>query len=258
MVLSMDRWKGKVAVVTGASAGIGAAIAEKLVDEGLQVAGLARRSERIEELSRKLEGKAGKLHAVRADISKEEDVLRAFRWVADNLGPVHILINNAGIGQDNSLVDGDTEKWRKVLDTNVLGLCIATREAIKVMRANGIDGHIVHINSVAGHVVPNFPGANVYPASKHAVTALTETLRQELIHIQSGIKITVKSVSPGVVDTEILETNDIKLSPEMEESFKTLPMLEPEDIADSVAYVLSTPPHVQVHELTVKPVGENF
>ncbi|RZC31771.1 adh short domain containing protein, partial [Asbolus verrucosus] len=84
--------------------------------------------------------------------------------------------------------------------------------------ANNVDGHIIHINSVVGHVVPNFPGSNVHPASKHAVTALTETLRQELIHIQTKIKIT--SASPGAVDTETIETNEIKLSPEMEGSTK--------------------------------------
>ena len=154
--------------------------------------GLARRSERVEDLAKQLEGKKGKLHAVKTDISKEEDILKAFKWVSDNLGPVHILINNAGIIQQTNLTEGDTEKWKKIFDTNVLGLCIATREAVKIMKANKIDGHIVHINSVAGHKVPNFPGLNVYPASKYAVTALTETLRQELNHLGLKIKITVK------------------------------------------------------------------
>ena len=154
--------------------------------------GLARRSERVEELAKQLEGKKGKLYALKTDISKEEDILKAFKWVSDNLGPVHILINNAGIIQQTNLTEGDTEKWKKIFDTNVLGLCIATREAVKIMKTNKIDGHIVHINSIAGHGVPNYPGMNVYPASKHAVTALTETLRQELNHLGLKIKITVK------------------------------------------------------------------
>ncbi|CAH1371963.1 unnamed protein product [Tenebrio molitor] len=254
MVLSMDRWKGKVAIVTGASAGIGAAIAEQLVEAGLQVAGFARRSERVEELSKKLQGKKGKLYAVKVDMTKEDDILKGFKWVTEKLGPVHILVNNAGLIQQTNLTEGDTEKWKRIFDTNVLGLCIATREAVKVMKANKIDGHIIHINSIVGHRVPNFPGMNVYPASKHAVTALTETLRQEFNHV--GLKIKITSVSPGAVTTEFLEASNFLADPTVSEQIKKLPFLKSEDIADSVLYVLSTPPHVQVHELTIKPVGE--
>ncbi|KAF2886866.1 hypothetical protein ILUMI_19307 [Ignelater luminosus] len=191
MVISMERWVEKVAIVTGASSGIGAAIVEQLVEAGLKVVGLARRKERLEELSKHLEGKKGKFYAYSADISKEEDILKAFQWVKDNLGPVHILVNNAGVTRVTNLTDGNTEFWKEVLDTNVLGLCIATREAVKDMRANNVDGHIIHINSIAGHYVPAFPNTNVYAGSKYAVTALTETLRQELNSIGSKIKITV-------------------------------------------------------------------
>ncbi|KAJ3660792.1 hypothetical protein Zmor_005223 [Zophobas morio] len=249
----MERWKGKIAIVTGASTGIGASIAEKLVEEGLQVVGLARRSELIEQLSTKLQNKKGKLHAIKADISKEEDILKAFKWVSDNLGPVHILINNAGIIQQCNLCDGETEKWKKVLDVNVLGLCISTREAVKVMKANNIDGHIIHINSTAGHSVLNIPGLNLYPASKHAVTALTETLRQEFNHL--GLKIKITSVSPGAVSTSMAENNDLVMSKELMEIVNKIPKLTSEDVADSVLYALSTPPHVQVHELIINPFG---
>jgi NADP+-dependent farnesol dehydrogenase len=136
VVVSLDRWVGKVAIVTGASGGIGAAIAQQLVEEGLQVVGLARRSERVEELAKKLHGKKGKLHAVKADISKEEDILNAFKWTSDNLGPVHVLVNNAGVAENTNLTtQGDTKKWKNVFDTNVMGLCIATREAVNIMKA---------------------------------------------------------------------------------------------------------------------------
>jgi len=256
MVFSMDRWKGKVAIVTGASAGIGAAIAEQLVEAGLKVVGIARRKERVEELAKKLQGKSGKLYAVKADVSKEDDILQAFKWVKDNLGPIHILVNNAGFSQDTTLIDGDTKKWRDVFETNVLGLCVATREAVKDMRANNVDGHIIHINSIGGHYVPNFPGLNVYPASKHAVTALTETLRQELNSVNSKIKIT--SISPGAVKTEFLDASGMVLTPELQEYMKKGQSLRAEDIADAALYVLATPPHVQVHELMIKPVGEMF
>ncbi|EFA05382.1 farnesol dehydrogenase [Tribolium castaneum] len=255
MVVSMDRWVGKVAVVTGASTGIGAAIAKQLVSNGIIVVGIARRVELVQELAQELGDRKGKLHAYKADVSKEDDILKAFKWIEENLGPVHILINNAGVAKETTLVDGDTEAWRNVLDVNVLGLCIATREAIKSMKKHDIKGHIVHINSLCGHRVPNFPGMNIYPASKHAVTALTETLRQELNFVGSKIKIT--SVSPGLVTTEMTTLNK-NLDPEKKAIVDKFPALETEDIADGVIYALGTPEHVQVHELTIKPVGEMY
>jgi len=256
MVISMERWKGKVAIVTGASAGIGASIAEKLVEAGLQVVGLARRKEKVEELAKKLQGKSGKLYPLYADVSKEEDILAAFKWVKENLGPVHILINNAGFRRNTNLIEGDTKLWKEIFDTNVMGLCIGTREAVKDMRANNVDGHIIHINSVVGHKVIYFPQSSVYPASKHAVTALTETLRQELNSIGSKIKIT--SVSPGAVETEFREAAGVFQNIDQVELFKKLPHLLSEDVADAVLYALATPAHVQVHEITIKPVGEPF
>ncbi|KAK5644451.1 hypothetical protein RI129_005751 [Pyrocoelia pectoralis] len=187
----MNRWNGCVAVVTGASSGIGATVVEKLAELGLLVVGLARRVERVQQLADKLKDKPGKVYAIRADITKEEDIIQSFKWIKENLGAVHILVNNAGVIFSTSLIDGDTKLWKQTLDTNVLGLCIATREAIRDMRTNDVDGHIIHINSIVGHTVPNVPNYNVYVAAKYAVTALTETLRQELRSINSKIKITV-------------------------------------------------------------------
>ncbi|KAJ8943904.1 hypothetical protein NQ318_019512 [Aromia moschata] len=248
MVLSMDRWVGKVAIVTGASSGIGAAIAEQLVEQGLKVAGLARRKDRLEELAKKLTGKKGKLYPVVTDISKEEDILKAFAWIKENLGPVHILINNAGVARRGSLLQ-ETENFETVFKVNVLGLCIATREAIKDMKANNVDGHIVHINSVVGHQA--MAGSTVYPASKFAVTALAETLRLELNSLKSKIKIT--SLSPGLVESEFNR-------PEWDKAqlLKEGKMIKPEDIADGVVYVLSTPPHVQIQEITIRTILDPF
>ncbi|XP_025837673.1 farnesol dehydrogenase [Agrilus planipennis] len=248
----MSRWVGKVAVVTGASAGIGAAIVEKLVQEGLIVVGFARRKERVEELAKKLQKAKGKLYAVKVDITKEDEIIEGFNWVKKNVGPVHILINNAGVAKNNSLIDGDSQKWRDVLDTNVFGLCVATREAIKDMKLNNVEGHIIHINSIAGHKVVNFPKLNVYGGSKYAVTALAETLRNELLH--ENLKIKVTSVSPGLVKTEIFETADSIEKAAIEGR----PALTSEDVADAVWYALATPPHVEIPELTIKPLGETF
>ncbi|XP_050299433.1 farnesol dehydrogenase-like [Anthonomus grandis grandis] len=259
MVISMDRWVGQVAMVTGASAGIGAAIVKRLVENGLIVAGLARRKERIEEMSQtlKAQGVKGRLYGIQCDVSKESDILKAFKWVTEKLGPVHILVNNAGIIQDTTLCNGDTELWRKIFDVNVMGLCIATREAVKIMKGNKINGHIVHINSVVGHSVPaGLKGLNVYPGSKHAVTALAETLRMELVEENNLIKIT--SISPGVTATEILEAGEMG-NTDLKSVFSTsTTILSAEDIADGVIYALSTPPHVQIKELTIKPISEKF
>ncbi|KAJ8964929.1 hypothetical protein NQ317_015395 [Molorchus minor] len=236
MVLSMGRWVGKVAIVTGASSGIGAAIAQQLVKEGLKVAALARRRDKLEVLATKLYSEKGKLYPITTDVSKEEDILNAFRWIKENLGPVHILINNAGIFRSGDLSEGDTEDWKSSLNVNVIGLCIATREAIRDMKANKVDGHIIHINSIVGHNILALPGWNIYPASKFAITALAETLRVELKLAKSKIKIT--SLSPGPVHTEILPDSIMELIERMVEQKE---ILESEDIADAVIYVLSTP-----------------
>ncbi|KAJ3651593.1 hypothetical protein Zmor_017623 [Zophobas morio] len=242
MVLSMDRWVGKVAVVTGASAGIGAAIADALVENGLIVVGIARRADLIEKRAKELSNKKGKLYAFKADLTREDEILSAFKWTEDNLGHVHVLVNNAAFISEELLVEGNTETWKRSFDVNVLALCIATREAVKIMRENDIKGHIVHINSISGHNVVYVPKNNVYTATKFAVTALTETLRQELNVL--GSKIKVSSVSPGLVVSE-MTLQGTGVSDERRKIFEVLPILQAEDIADGVVYVLSTPEHVQ-------------
>ncbi|KAK4874251.1 hypothetical protein RN001_013611 [Aquatica leii] len=249
MVLSMERWVGKVVLVTGASAGCGAAIVTQLVENGLKVVGLARRKEKVEEIAKSLEGKSGKLYPYAGDVTKEEDILNCFKWTKENVGPISILINNAGIKRNTNLISGDTDLWRETFETNVIGLCIATREAVKDMQANNIDGHIIHINSLAGHRVSTVVVTNVYPASKFAVTALTETLRMELNSIGSKIKIT--SISPGAVKTEFRQASNLK---EDEEKLSKKPILLPSDVVDAVFYALSTPPHVQVHDILIHPI----
>lgn len=113
--------------------------------------GIARRLYRLEELSKKLDGKDGKLYPLQTDMKKEKNILKAFEWTKKNVGPISILINNAGIVRKNStLIEGRTKDWKATMDTNVMGLAIATREAIKSMRENKIDGHIIHMNSILG------------------------------------------------------------------------------------------------------------
>ncbi|XP_022917692.2 farnesol dehydrogenase-like [Onthophagus taurus] len=250
----MERWRNKVAIVTGASSGIGAATAKLLVQNGLQVVGVARRYENIENLSLELKNQPGKLHSYRADMTIEADIISAFEWTEKNIGPVAILINNAGVARPTNIIDGDASEWRKVLDTNIFGVTVALREAIRVMRKHSIDGVIVNVNSVAGHFVPTIPLKNVYPASKYAVTALTETTRQELIELGSRIK--VASISPGYVETEIASRNGFLKDKHVAEVEKYAPRLFANDIAEAIVFILSTPAHVQVTELTIRPVGE--
>ncbi|XP_026466353.1 farnesol dehydrogenase-like [Ctenocephalides felis] len=254
----MERWHGKVAVVTGASSGIGAAIVKDLVEAGMKVVGLARRKDRMEENATKMDkSKGGEFYPIKCDVVNESEILEAFSWVKANLGGVDVLVNNAGIVRGTMLTSpGNTEDLRRVLDVNVMALSICTREAFNSMKDRNVAGHIIHINSLAGHKIPYIepPTMNIYAGSKHCVTALTEVFRQEMVYLNNRTKIT--SISPGVVDTEIFETF---IPPEILQEFKSgNPSLKSEDISQAVLYVLGTPEHVQVHELTIKPVGEQF
>ncbi|GLV43845.1 uncharacterized protein CBL_11575 [Carabus blaptoides fortunei] len=147
---------------------------------------------------------------------------------------------------------GKTEDWKQMLETNVLGLSICTREAAKSMEENNIDGHIVHINSVAGHWVGDYPQISIYGASKFAVTALADTLRRQFS--LDGSKIKVTSVSPGAVKTEIM-TSAVDFDSEM---MKNYPILQPDDVADAVLYAIGTAPHILIQELIIRPVGEKI
>ncbi|XP_058123686.1 farnesol dehydrogenase-like [Anopheles ziemanni] len=243
----MNRWVGKVAVVTGSSSGIGAAIAKDLAKAGLITVGLARRVERVEALKKDIPAQAaGRLHALKCDVSSEADIEATFKQIEKTFGGVDVLVNNAGIARSSNLLDqGNAADLRATLDTNVTGLVLCSQAAYRSMIARSVDGHIIHINSVAGHGIPKIPKMNIYPASKYAVTAITETMRQELR--DAGTKIKVTSVSPGGVQTEILGPLEIP---------QGMPVLDPEDISQAVLYALSTGPSVQVHEIIIKPIGE--
>jgi len=253
----MERWIGKVAVVTGASAGIGAQIAIDLANAGMIVVGLARRAERVEELKSKISTTStGALHAFKCDVTSEDDIKKAFSWTIENFGGVDVLVNNAGIGRNCKLIDKDNTAFiKEVIDTNVIGVVLCTREAFQSMKSRNFDGHIIIINSIAGHSVsyiPGWPSFNIYAPSKYAVTAMTEVLRQEFQREKTGVKIT--SISPGLVKTEIQLASGLFDTKLLEEVYKTMPWLESEDISQAVLYVLGTKPHVQVHELTIQPV----
>ncbi|KAH8256653.1 hypothetical protein KR026_009752 [Drosophila bipectinata] len=250
----MDRWTNRVAVVTGASSGIGAACCKDLVSKGMVVVGLARRENRLQELKESLPAdQAKRFHFRKCDVGEEQDVIDAFKWIDSTLGGADVLVNNAGIVRLNVGVtnEGNSQDLRDILNTNVLGVSWCTREAFRSLQERKVDdGHILIINSVAGHKIPVSPffSLGMYPPSKHAVTALTEILRQEFLNKKTKTKIT--SISPGGVDTEIFDKTIAAQLPEV------MPMLRSEDVADAVTYCIQTPPNVQIHELIIKPVGE--
>lgn len=199
----VDKWIGKVAVVTGASSGMGAAIFKSLSQSGVNVIGLARRVERVEtaiKLNELGTRTKGKVYAYKCDISDPKSVTEAFKWIEKEFKVVNILVNNAGIGR-NSLILGETEQaftdFNDILNTNVRGLVQCTREAYRLMKKSDDYGLIININSILGHQVINMgiPG-NSYTASKFAVTAITETLRQELNMVNNTkVRVTVSFIS---------------------------------------------------------------
>ncbi|XP_037935022.1 farnesol dehydrogenase-like [Teleopsis dalmanni] len=248
----MERWQNKVAVVTGASSGIGAALSIDLVNAGLIVVGLARRVQRVEDLKRQVtKEKQRNLHALQCDVSKEEYVNKAFDWIEKNLGGIDILVNNAGIFRIGTLSEMDTNLAQEILQTNVMGVIYCTKRAIKSMKTRNFNGHIILINSIGGHTVPNsktsnVPSYNMYSPSKFALTAITEVYRQEFNNMGTKIKIT--SISPGLVETEIV--------PEQMKQAIGDHILKSEDVSSAILFAISTPPHVQIHEMIIKPIGE--
>ncbi|XP_059480707.1 farnesol dehydrogenase [Neocloeon triangulifer] len=252
----MERWTGRVAIVTGASSGIGAATAKKMVQAGMRVVGVARREDKIKSLAAELKSEKGQLFAMACDVTKEEDIKRVVKWTRDVLGGADVLVNNAGVWYQAPFLESNGELLRKMIDTNMWGLIMFIKEVTLDIRERGVsDGHIVNIASIAGHRLLNCPGIGAYCATKHGVTVISEALRQELRDL--GTRIRVTNISPGVVKTDLfsaLEQNQARA----QEMFQVNPHLHPEDIADGIIYALSTPPHVQVQEITIEPVGEKI
>jgi NADP-dependent 3-hydroxy acid dehydrogenase YdfG len=247
----MGSLDGKVALVTGASSGIGEATALALAEEGAKVAVVARRHDRLTKLADRIEGEGGKAHPIEADISDHGKVEALMAETAGTLGGLHILINNAGLMLLGPVDGADVSEWRRMVDVNLLGLLYCTREAMPIIRDSG-GGDIVNISSVAGRTAAL--GSAVYNLTKWGVVGFSEGLRQEALHS----KIRVSCVEPGFVETELQGHNEHPLVVEALEKAKNEigDLLQAEDIARAITYAVSQPPHVSVNEILVRPTRQ--
>ncbi len=242
--------QGKVALITGASSGIGEATALALAAQGAKIALAARRVERLEALRQRITESGGEALPLACDVADEAQVRRAVQETQDKWGRLDVLVNSAGMAVLGSILGADTSEWRKSFDVNVLGLMYATHAALPLMKEQG-GGHIVNISSTAGRVAPS--GMGVYSATKWAVGAFSESLRQEAI----AYKVRVTVIEPGVVSTEF--SDKIAHTPAREAiaaRFASMRTLDASDIAAAVVYALTQPAHVNIYELLLRPTEQ--
>ncbi|XP_077284826.1 farnesol dehydrogenase-like [Arctopsyche grandis] len=245
----MNRWKGKVAVVSGASAGVGAEITRALGEQGVTVIGLSRKHVKLQVF---IKENHTKIHSFNCDVANEESIIETFKLIEEQFGGVDIMINNAGISKFSGLVDGESESWKEMLDINVMAMNICNREALKSMRRRGDDGYIININSIAGHRISPTPNLGMYTATKYAVTALTQCLRNDLRNLGSDIR--VASISPGLVATDASMNPVPNLNKNIQCDFKAPPSgyLAVTDVSQAIISILSLPQNVEIVEMVIK------
>jgi NADP-dependent 3-hydroxy acid dehydrogenase YdfG len=245
-----DNLTGKVALVTGASSGIGEATALALVAAGAAVALAARRVDRLENLLQRISDQGGEAMIIATDVSDEPQARDMVHQAHAKWGHIDILVNSAGIMQ-LGLIDGaNTAEWRNMININFLGLMYATHAALPIMKAQG-GGHIINISSTAG-LEPNVITA-VYSATKFAVGAFTEVLRKE----NHSHKVRVTLIEPGAVATELgAQITDPNAKAWAEEWLQSKTPLASEDIAAAIIYAVTQPQHVNVNEIVVRPIDQ--
>ncbi|CAN7347840.1 SDR family NAD(P)-dependent oxidoreductase [Phenylobacterium sp. LjRoot225] len=238
---------GRVALVTGASSGIGEAAAAALAEAGAVVAVSARRAERLEDLVRRIEAAGGKAIALPGDVSDEAVATRVVEETVARLGKLDILVNSAGVIQAGGVENADTAEWRRVIDINLMATLYTCKAAIGPMRAQG-GGDIVNISSTAGRRAAGVFGP--YSTSKFGLTALTEGMRQEV----GGYGIRVCIVEPGATTTEVAEgmTNP-KLKEAMRQHVGKEGAMKAEDVASAIVFVTSLPPRANISEILIRP-----
>ena len=246
----MPKLDGKVAVVTGASSGIGEATAEALAAEGATVVVAARREDRLAELTKRIEDNGGRVLAAACDVTDEAQAHGLIRKAEEEYGRVDILVNNAGVMLLSTIGKGLSDEWRRMFDVNVLGLLYATDAAIETMKRQG-GGHLVNVSSVAGRKVTR-DSSGVYAGTKHAVGAISEGLRQELL--EDNIRVTI--VEPGAVATELTDHITDEDAREGLSGLLKLEILRAEDVANAIVYAVTQPERVSVNEILIRPTQQ--
>jgi NADP-dependent 3-hydroxy acid dehydrogenase YdfG len=241
---------GKVAVITGASSGIGEAAAAALAAEGAAVVVAARREERLDALVGRIENAGGRTLAVSCDITEEGQAHDLVRRAVEEFGRIDILVNNAGVMLLSRVEKGLSDQWRRMFEVNVLGLLYATDAAIQVMKRQQ-GGHIVNISSLAGRKVTR-DTSGIYAGTKHAVGAISEGLRMELL--EDNVRVTV--VEPGAVETELTDHITDEEAKEGLGGLLELDILRAEDIANAIVYAVTQPERVSVNEILIRPTQQ--
>jgi NADP-dependent 3-hydroxy acid dehydrogenase YdfG len=249
------RLDGTVALVTGASSGIGEATALALAGRGATVALAARRADRLEQLAKRVEGDGGRALVIEADLADRDQAEAVVHRTVGELGRLDILVNNAGVMLLGPAVDAPIEEWDRMVELNLLGLLHATHAALPHLIAAAGDSprqvaDLVNISSVAGRVARL--GSGVYALTKHGVGAFSESLRQEL----AGRHVRVSLVEPGATATELSSHLRPEVREQTQRRFAGIEMLHAEDIAGAIEYIVTRPRRVAINEMLVRPTEQ--
>lgn len=251
--MSLD---GTVALITGASSGIGEATARLLAERGATVAAVARRVDRLSSLTAEIESAGGRALAIEADITERGQAESAVERTVAELGRLDVVVNNAGMMLLGPVLNSPVEEWERMVEVNLLGLLYVSKAALPhLLEAAGGDprgvADVVNISSVAGRVARS--GSGVYNATKHGVGAFSESLRQEV----TNRHVRVSLIEPGAVETELVSHNRPEVLKAMSGPFSEIERLQAVDIADAIAYVVTRPRHIAINELLVRPTEQN-
>ena len=250
-----DSLTGTVALVTGASSGIGQASAATLAAQGAAVALVARRTDRLEELASSIQANGGTALTITADVTDQQQAEQAVATTVEELGRLDTVINNAGVMLLGPVVDAPLEEWERMVDLNIKGLLYVAHAALPhLLSAAESDprrvADLVNMSSVAGRVARS--GSGVYNATKHAVGAFSEALRQEV----TARHVRVSLVEPGAVATELGSHNRPEIREGLRQRFGGLERMAAEDIAETVEFIVTRPRHVAVNEVLIRPTEQ--
>jgi NADP-dependent 3-hydroxy acid dehydrogenase YdfG len=250
-----DRLDGTVALVTGASSGIGEATAVALADQGAAVALVARRAERLEELADRIRDSGGTALVLAGDVTVERQAREVVARTVEEFGRLDTLINNAGVMLLGPAVGAPMEEWQRMVEVNLLGLLYCAHAALPHLLSAADDdprhvADLVNISSVAGRVARS--GSAVYNATKHGVGAFSEGLRQEV----TGRHVRVSLVEPGGTATELSGHNRPEILEGIKKRFADVERLRAEDVADAIGYIVTRPRHVAINEVLIRPTEQ--